>query len=99
MYDTLTSERNILNEETFSMFKDYISLPYGEYKEAIENQNFNNSSHIIQFPPTVQTLTPKPIIYDLTFQDINYPEIEEEKTKKKEESGFIGRTFGYFFSK
>jgi len=79
------------------MFKDYVNLPYGDYKEAIEKQNFNNSINIIQFPPTIQTMYPKPIIYDLTFQNIVYPDIEA-KTKKEEKAGLLGRTFGYFFS-
>lgn len=78
------------------MFKDIISINYNEYKEALEKQTFNNSTHIIQFPPNIQSILPKPIMYDLTFQNIVYPDIEA-KTKKQEKAGLIGRTFGYFF--
>jgi len=96
MYDSVISQRNILNEESFNMFNQYVNMSYYDYKEAIESQNFNNSTHIIQFPPTIQSIIPKPIIYDLTFQNILYPNIDEKA--KKQEKGMFGRALGYFFS-
>ena len=96
LYDSITNQRNNLTEESFNHFNQHVNLSFNDYTEAIEKQNFNNSTHIIQFPPTIQTLYPKPIIYDLTFQSIVYPDIED-KTKKQEKAGLASRAFGYFF--
>jgi len=73
-----------------------LKINFDEYKESISKQNFNNHTNIIQFPPTLKMLCPKQIIYDLTFQNIQYPSLEN-KMKKEQKQGIFGRAVGYFF--
>jgi hypothetical protein len=99
MYDEM-SENALCNDEVsqdnFDLLKENVKINYEEYIEAKEKINYNNFSHIIQFPPNTGMLNPKPIIYDLTFQKLQYPDLE--KKMKKDDKGLFSRAFGYFFS-
>jgi hypothetical protein len=85
-----------LTADNFEILRENVKISYEEYLEAKDKLNYNNYSHIIQFPPNSTLLSPKPIIYDLTFQKLQYPDLE--KKMKKEDKGILGRAFGYFFS-
>ena len=85
-----------LTSDNFDILKENVKITHEDYVEAKEKMNYNNYSHIIQFPPNTTLLNPKPIIYDLTFQKLQYPNLE--KKVKKEEKGIFGRAMGYFFS-
>jgi hypothetical protein len=95
--DQLIGNHDILTPETFNLFKDKLKISYDEYIEAIEKCNYNNYSHLVQLPPNVDLLTPKPINYDLTFQRFNYPNLQERM--KKQDKGILGRALGYFWNK
>jgi hypothetical protein len=97
LYDEMQSDREILSKENFEMLGDKVKISYDEYQEAIQKNNYNNYSNLIQIPPNTELLNPKPIIYDLTFQRFQYPELENKM--KKAQSGILGRAFGYFFNK
>ena len=93
--DLMFNENTILTKEQYDDLKDYITLSYEDYIEGIKNQNFDGYTHIIQIPMNTQLLEPKPIVYDLTFEKLEYPDLTE-KTKEKSKS-LMGRAFGYFF--
>lgn len=99
MYDEMVedSSTNTLSRENFDLFKDNIKVSYEEYIEGLEKMNYNNYSHIVQLPPNTLLLNPKPIVYDLTFQKIQYPDLENKM--KKQDKGIFGRALGYFFKK
>lgn len=86
-----------LTAENFEILKENVTISYEEYLEAKDKLNYNNYSHIIQIPPNTTLLNPKPIIYDLTFQKLQYPDLD--KKMKKEDKGILSRAFGYFFNK
>lgn len=98
MYDLINDKKDVLTKDNFEALKNHVNFTYEEYLEAVEKNNYNNYSHIIQFPPNTHLINPKPIIYDLAFQKFSYPNLEE-KSKKQESKGLIGRAFGYFFKK
>ncbi len=98
MYDLINDKNNLMSKETFEVLKENINFNYEEYLDSYTKNNYNNYSHIIQFPPNTQLINPKPIIYDLSFQKFQYPNLQE-KSKKQENKGLIGRAFGYFFNK
>ena len=93
--DLIFNENIILSKEQYENLKDYITLPYEDYLEGIKNHNFDGYTHIMQIPMNTQLLEPKPIVYDLTFEKLEYPDLTE-KTKEKSQS-LMGRAFGYFF--
>ena len=93
--DLMFKENIILTKEQYEGLKDYITLPYEEYLEGIKKNNFDSYTHILQIPMNTQLLEPKPIVYDLTFEKLEYPDLTE-KTKEKSKS-LMGRAFGYFF--
>jgi hypothetical protein len=95
--DQLFDTNEALSNESFNLFKDKLKISYDEYTEAIEKANYNNYSHLVQLPPNITLVTPKPINYDLTFQRFNYPNLEERM--KKQGKGFFGKAMGYFFNK
>jgi hypothetical protein len=95
LYDLMFNENIVLTKEQFEDLKDYITLPYEDYLEGFKNHNFNGYTHIMQIPMNTQLLEPKPIVYDLTFEKLEYPDLTE-KTKEKSKS-LMGRAFGYFF--
>ncbi len=98
MFDLINDNNSVMTIETFETLKDNVNFTYEEYLEAYNKNNYNNFSHIVQFPPNTHLITPKPIVYDLSFQKFNYPNLAE-KSKKLENKGLIGRAFGYFFNK
>ena len=93
--DLMFNENIILSKEQYENLKDYITLPYEDYLEGINKHNFDGYTHIMQIPMNTQLLEPKPIVYDLTFEKLEYPDLTE-KTKEKSKS-LMGRAFGYFF--
>ena len=93
--DLMFNENIILSKEQYENLKDYITLPYEDYLEGIKKHNFDGYTHIMQIPMNTQLLEPKPIVYDLTFEKLEYPDLTE-KTKEKSKS-LMGRAFGYFF--
>ena len=93
--DLMFNENIVLTKEQYEDLKDYITLPYEDYLEGFKNHNFNGYTHIMQIPMNTQLLEPKPIVYDLTFEKLEYPDLTE-KTKEKSKS-LMGRAFGYFF--
>ena len=95
--DYMLNNNIVLTKEQYDELKDYITLPYDDYLEGIKNHNFDGYTHIMQIPMNTQLLEPKPIVYDLTFEKLEYPDLTE-KTKEKSKS-LMGRAFGYFFGK
>ncbi len=95
--DYMLNNNVILNKEQYEELKDYITLSYEDYLEGIKTHNFDGYTHIMQIPMNTQLLEPKPIVYDLTFEKLEYPDLTE-KTKEKSKS-LMGRAFGYFFGK
>jgi hypothetical protein len=93
--DLMFNENIILSKEQYENLKDYITLPYEDYLEGIKKHNFDGYTHIMQIPMNTQLLEPKPIVYDLTFEKLEYPDLTE-KTKEKSKS-LMGTAFGYFF--
>ena len=93
--DLVFNENIVLTKEQYEDLKDFITLPYEDYLEGFKNHNFNGYTHIMQIPMNTQLLEPKPIVYDLTFEKLEYPDLTE-KTKEKSQS-LMGRAFGYFF--
>lgn len=98
MFDLINDNSALMSKDTFETLKDNVNFPYEEYLDAYSKNNYNNYSHMVQFPPNTQLLNPKPIVYDLSFQKFQYPNLAE-KSKKQESKGLIGRAFGYFFNK
>lgn len=97
LFDSIINPKPELSFDNFNIFNDLTKISYDEYKEANLKHNFNNYSNIIQVPPNVTMLNPKPIVYDLTFQNIQYPNIDHKL--KKETKGIFSRAVGYFFKK
>ena len=93
--DLMFNDNIVLNKEQYDDLKDYITLPYEDYLEGIKKHNFDGYTHIIQIPMNTQLLQPKPIVYDLSFEKLEFPDLTE-KTKEKPKS-LMGRAFGYFF--
>ena len=93
--DLMFNDNIVLNKEQYDDLKDYITLPYEDYLEGIKKHNFDGYTHIIQIPMNTQLLEPKPIVYDLSFEKLEFPDLTE-KTKEKPKS-LMGRAFGYFF--
>ena len=94
--DMLNQNYVILTKEQFECLGDIINnMKYEDYLEAIKGQNFNGYSNVMQVPMNTQLLEPKPIVYDLTFEKIEYPDLSEKI--KGESKSYIGRAFGYFF--
>lgn len=98
MYDLINEKNHIITKENFDVLKNNVNFTYDEFLEAVLKNNYNNHTHIIQFPPNTHLLNPKPIIYDISFQRFQYPKLEA-KSQKQENKGLIGRAFGYFFNK
>ena len=93
--DLMFNNNIVLNKEQYDDLKDYITLPYEDYLEGIKKHNFDGYTHLIQIPMNTQLLEPKPIVYDLSFEKLEFPDLTE-KTKEKPKS-LMGRAFGYFF--
>ena len=98
MYDEIVGNREELSKENFDLFQDNVKISYEEYEDALEKMNYNNYNHIIQLPPNTNLILPNPIIYDLTFQKFQYPNLEN-KINKQGKGGMFSRAVGYFFKK
>lgn len=97
LYDCIENEKMELSQDNFNLFNDYLKISYDEFKESNAKQNYNNFGNIIQFPPNLKMINPKPIVYDLFFQNLQYPNIDHKM--KKEQKGVFSRAVGYFFNK
>lgn len=97
LYSSLKGNKESINQENFEVFKNFSKLSYKEYQDTIKNLNFSNYSNIIQFPPAFQVLHPKPISFDILYNQLSYPNLTE-KTKEKESKGILRSVFGLFGS-
>ena len=97
LVDLMKKENVILTKEQYEDLQEYITLSYEDYLEGFKNQNFDGYTHIMQIPMNTQLLEPKPIVYDLTFEKLEYPDLSQKV--KGESKSLMGRAFGYFFGK
>ena len=97
LVDLMKNGSLVLTKEQYENLKEYITLPYEDYLEGLKNHNFDGYTHIVQVPMNTQLLEPKPIVYDLTFEKIEYPDLSQKV--KGESKSLMGRAFGYFFGK
>ena len=96
LYNVMQEDgKNELTKDNFDMMGDNIKISYQDYIEATSKNNFNNYTQIMQLPPNTKLIPPKPIVFDLTYEQFSYPNLEEKT--KKQQKGFLGRTFGYWF--
>ena len=93
----MKNDNLILSKVQYESLHECITLPYEDYLEGIKNHNFNGYNHIVQVPMNTELLKPKPIVYDLTFEKIEYPDLTQKI--KGESKSLMGRAFGYFFGK
>ena len=97
LVDLMKKDNLILTKEQYEDLQEYITLSYEDYLDGLKNQNFDGYTHIMQIPMNTQLLEPKPIVYDLTFEKLEYPDLS--KKIKGEQKSLMGRAFGYFFGK
>ena len=97
LVDLMNEDKVVLTKEQYENLKEYITLPYEDYLEGLKNHNFDGYTHIMQVPMNTQLLEPKPIVYDLTFEKLDYPDLSQKI--KGESKSLMGRAFGYFFGK
>ena len=95
--DLMKNDNLVLAKEQYESLHECITLSYEDYLEGIKNHNFNGYNHITQVPMNTELLEPKPIVYDLTFEKIEYPDLTQKI--KGESKSLMGRAFGYFFGK
>ena len=63
--------------------------------QVTKENTFNNYTHIMQIPMNTELISPKPIVYDLIYEKLEYPDLKD-KTKTQSKS-LMGRAFGYFW--
>jgi hypothetical protein len=97
LVDLMKNKNSVLTKEQYENLMDYVTLPYEDYLEGIKNHNYNGYTNIMQIPMNTQLLEPKPIVYDLTFEKLEYPDLSQKI--KGEQKSLMGRAFGYFFGK
>jgi len=97
LVDLMNNRNLVLTKEQYENLKEFITLPYEDYLDGLKNHNFNGYTNIIQIPMNTQLLEPKPIVYDLTFEKLEYPDLSQKI--KGESKSLMGRAFGYFFGK
>ena len=97
LVDLMNEDKVVLTKEQYENLKEYITLPYEDYLEGLKNHNFDGYTHIMQVPMNTQLLEPKPIVYDLTFEKLDYPDLSQKI--KGESKSLMGRAFVYFFGK
>jgi hypothetical protein len=87
-------KENELPKEFFDIFGESIKMNYKEYKDGTNKQN-----QIIKQLIGTAVPPPKPIQFDLIYQQLNYPNLEAKmkKPEQQQSKGFLGRTFGYFW--
>ena len=96
LYSLMNEEaKKDLDKDNFELLGEDIKLSYDEYKEALMKNNYNNYTQIMQFPMNTKLIPPKPIVFDLTYEQFTYPNLEEKT--KKQAKGLLGRTLGYWF--
>ena len=96
LYSLMNDEsKKDLEKDNFELLGEDIKLSYDEYKEALMKNNYNNYTQIMQFPMNTKLIPPKPIVFDLTYEQFTYPNLEEKT--KKQSKGLLGRTLGYWF--
>lgn len=96
LYDTIKNNNEILSKDSYETMNQFNKMSYDEYLEGIYKNTFGNYTQIAQLPMNTQLLEPKAIFYDMIYENFDYPNLEE-KVKKQQSKGIIGRTFGYFF--
>lgn len=96
----MNGDKESINNDNYKVFSDFMKMNFEEFKDSLKRQNYNNFTHLIQFPPSFLLLPPKPISFDLVYSSIKYPEIKSQsKETKSEKQSLIGRAFGYMFGK
>lgn len=96
LYDIMNSNFFKINEEFYKLFANNFKFTYEEYKESLENQNYSNYTNLINFPPKISLLNPKPIIYDMAFEAIHFPDLSERS--KKQEGSMLGKMKSFFWN-
>jgi hypothetical protein len=96
LYDTIINEgKTNLTKEQYSTMEKYVTLPYNDFMQVTKENTFNNYTHIMQLPMNTELISPKPIVYDLIYEKLEYPDLKD-KTKTQSKS-LMGRAFGYFW--
>lgn len=98
LHTDIKGDKESITRENYEIFRENLKMTFDEFKDSVKKQNYNNYTHLIQFPPNFQVLTPKPISFDLVHPMIQYPDLSA-KCKKEEKKGLLGRAFGYMFGK
>ncbi|MCQ2816806.1 MAG: hypothetical protein MJ252_06025, partial [archaeon] len=97
LIDSCNKKTEKIEKDNFGLLKDISKITFENYSDAVNKGTFNNYSQIVQIPISTVLIPPKPIVYDLTYEKFEYPNLEEKT--KKQSKGLLGRTFGYFFGK
>ena len=96
LYDSIINEgKTNLTKEQYSTMEKYVTLPYNDFMQVTKENTFNNYTHIMQLPMNTELISPKPIVYDLIYEKLEYPDLKD-KTKTQSKS-LMGRAFGYFW--
>ncbi|KAL5053146.1 hypothetical protein RYX36_033828 [Vicia faba] len=65
------------------------------YESAVGDSNVKSTPRIAPFPPAFQAIARNPIVLDLAYNTIEFPDIEHRMKKdKRAKGGFISRIFG-----
>ncbi|CAK8579095.1 unnamed protein product [Lathyrus sativus] len=65
------------------------------YESAVGDPNVKSAPRIAPFPPAFQAIARNPIVLDLAYNTIEFPDIEHRlKKDKRAKGGFISRIFG-----
>ena len=95
LYDEIIKEgKSNLTKEQYLTMENYVTLPYNDFIQVRKENTFNNYTHIMQLPMNTQLIPPKPIVYDLVYDKLEYPDL---KDKIKSQKSLMGRAFGYFW--
>lgn len=65
------------------------------YESAVGDSNVKSAPRIAPFPPAFQAIARNPIVLDLAYNTIEFPDIQNRMKKdKRAKGGFISRIFG-----
>nr|AFK43644.1 unknown [Medicago truncatula] len=65
------------------------------YESAVGDSNVKSAPRIAPFPPAFQAIARNPIVLDLAYNTIEFPDIQSRMKKdKRAKGGFISRIFG-----
>ncbi|XP_058731917.1 uncharacterized protein LOC131603574 [Vicia villosa] len=65
------------------------------YESAVGDSNVKSAPRIAPFPPAFQAIARNPIVLDLAYNTIEFPDIDHRMKKdKRAKGGFISRIFG-----